>query len=852
MPEVTSIMPKLVIDEQEIEVPSGTKVIEAAEQLGIMIPRFCYHPALGSVGACRVCAVKFLKGDFKGIQMSCMIDAKDDMVVSTTDEEAVDFRQHIIEWLMLHHPHDCPACDEGGHCLLQDMTVAGGHGLRRYLGQKRTYRDQVLGPLIQHEMNRCIHCYRCSRFYQDFCGYDDLGVMQIANRTYFGRYRNGPLESPFSGNLIDICPTGVYTDKPSRYVGRRWDYEREPSLCIQCSLGCHVTVNARYREVVRQEAAFSDTVNGHFICDRGRYGYAYTNREDRPREVRVKSEAVSWETGLKHAAESIHKITRNAGSRAVACATSLRSNLETKALLRQISQYFGWSKPAYWTDPFTAAKVRAAVSRLEPDLCCSLRDIEKADLILVVNADPVNEAPMLALALRQAQRNGAHVVVLDPRPVALPVDFKHIPLCERHVLLGLALLIKGSVTPQTAQTLGQYGSEFYKNITNAPDAVDLNEVSQLVKESHQPVLVCGTQSMSEEVIHMVADYAVVLLEAERKVGLFYLFPGADAFGAVLTENEADSLESLLESIEGGRIQALILVESDPFHGCSHRSRVTETFKRLELLVVLDYLDSAAVRGADIVLPTATIYESGGIFINSEGRVQQSRAVHCGGEPIRLSGGGNHPPRLFRAAGTDRGPRPACQALSALCGVLSDWRPELDPDGLQQLLAKTHPALAHLPPPKLYPQEGLRVNAAEDARRRVCSAGLKHSMLSSEENDCLEIILTDWTFATEELCGHSPSLVKMEPAACLYMHPEDAECLAVKNQQSITISTDQGELEVIVDIRENMSPGVLVLPRHRRLCWQIFKPGRIFIAKDQIRAVSSKRQDKNGRAEEPQG
>ena len=163
-------MPKLVIDDREIEVPAGTKVIEAAERLGIMIPRFCYHPGLGSVGACRVCAVKFLEGPFKGVQMSCMIDAKDDMVVSTTDEEAVDFRQYVIEWLMLNHPHDCPVCDEGGHCLLQDMTVSGGHGIRRYLGMKRTYEDQYLGPLVQHEMNRCIHCYRCSRFYQEFSG----------------------------------------------------------------------------------------------------------------------------------------------------------------------------------------------------------------------------------------------------------------------------------------------------------------------------------------------------------------------------------------------------------------------------------------------------------------------------------------------------------------------------------------------------------------------------------------------------------------------------------------------------------------------------------------------------------
>jgi len=261
-------MPKLIIDGRKIEVAQGVKVIAAAEQAGIMIPRFCYHQALGSVGACRMCAVKFLEGPVHGLQMSCMVEARDGMVVSSTDDEAVDFRRFIIELLMRNHPHDCPVCDEGGHCLLQDETISGGHAIRRYLGKKRTFRDQYLGELVQHEMNRCIQCYRCKRFYQDFCGYRDFGVMGIADRTYFGRYSDGPLENPFSGNLIDICPTGVLTDKPARFKGRRWDFQRTPSLCINCSLGCSIVVSARYRELVRVEARYHEDINGHFICDR--------------------------------------------------------------------------------------------------------------------------------------------------------------------------------------------------------------------------------------------------------------------------------------------------------------------------------------------------------------------------------------------------------------------------------------------------------------------------------------------------------------------------------------------------------------------------------------------------------
>ncbi|MCK7515149.1 MAG: 2Fe-2S iron-sulfur cluster-binding protein [Desulfobacterales bacterium] len=220
-------MPKLTIDEREIEVAAGTKVIEAAARLGIMIPRFCYHPALGSVGACRVCAVKVLEGPVKGIQMSCMLDAADGMKVSTTDAEAVEFRRYVIEWLMMNHPHDCPVCDEGGHCLLQDMTVSGGHGIRRYPGQEAhlprpgpgapgAARDEPLHPLLPLRA-LLPGVLRLPR---------PRGARASATAPISAGWRAAVSKAPSAGNLSDICPTGVYTDKPSRFFGRRWDYQR--------------------------------------------------------------------------------------------------------------------------------------------------------------------------------------------------------------------------------------------------------------------------------------------------------------------------------------------------------------------------------------------------------------------------------------------------------------------------------------------------------------------------------------------------------------------------------------------------------------------------------------------------
>ncbi len=291
--------------------------------------------------------------------------------------------------------------------------------MRRYLGPKRTYQDQYLGAFVQHEMNRCIQCWRCRNFYQEFAGYRDFGAMQIANRMYFGRYEDGPLASPFSGNLIDLCPTGVLTDKPARFVGRRWDFERAPSLCIHCSLGCNTTGSARYRQMWRQEGRFNEMVNGYFICDRGRYGFAYESHPERPRRARIAGVEVAWAEAIQAAAARLSHLAATSGPGAVACLGSSRSSLESQAMLKRFCRTLGWTEPRYFTVPSQERKVRAAVSRLEAGLAVSLRELEAADFILVAGADPVNEAPMLALALRQAWRRGGQVVVLDPRPVAL-------------------------------------------------------------------------------------------------------------------------------------------------------------------------------------------------------------------------------------------------------------------------------------------------------------------------------------------------------------------------------------------------------------------------------------------------
>ncbi len=268
-------------------------MLDVALSLGFDLPFFCWHPILGSIGACRQCAVRLYWTDRQGnekseIAMACMTEAQEGTRMDIFDAEAIRFRAEMIELMMTSHPHDCPVCDEGGECHLQDMTVMTGHSYRRYRGRKRTFVNQDLGPFVTHELNRCITCYRCTRFYNDYAGGRDFGVFGLRNQVYFGRAESGTLESEFSGNLIEVCPTGVFDDKPfSRRYTRKWDLQSAPSVCPNCGLGCTTYPSSRYGELRRVLSRFNRDVNKMFLCDRGRFGFEFVNCAERVRTARI-------------------------------------------------------------------------------------------------------------------------------------------------------------------------------------------------------------------------------------------------------------------------------------------------------------------------------------------------------------------------------------------------------------------------------------------------------------------------------------------------------------------------------------------------------------------------------------
>ncbi len=859
-------MPKLIIDSREIEVPQGVNVLEAAERLGIMVPRFCYHPALGSVGACRMCAVTFLEGRVKGVEMSCMVAAEDGMVVSTTHPDAMDYRKYVIEWLMLDHPLDCPVCDEGGHCLLQDETVSGGHGIRRFLGLKRTYQDQDLGRFVQHEMNRCIQCWRCRRFYQEYAGYRDLGALQIARRTYFGRFTDGPLESPFAGNLIDICPTGVFTDKPSRFQGRRWNFERAPSLCLHCSLGCNTVGSAQYREMVRLEGRQNEAVNGYFICDRGRYGFSYANHPERPRRARRDGREVPWDEATLAAAAALARISRESGPGAVACVGGTRSSLETQAALKLFCRTQGWRAPQFFWDPAMERKVKAAVNRLDQRLAVSLRELEMADFMVLAGADPVNEAPMLALALRQAQRRGAKVVVLDPRPVFLPFDFEHLPVPPGQLDTALGALVKGALSSEAAAGLIEPARRFSDALPgdypgDPALAARLTALAEPLRQSQKPVVVCGTDIVRETTPSLAADLALLLKAAGKKAGLFYLLPGANAFGAALVSapghpdaaglssgqwpwgpavvgeptgpgEPALSPDAILDGIDQGHIKALVLVENDPFWTFYDEERLARALERLEFLLVLDYVPSASVNRAHVVLPTVPVFErTGSVFVNQEGRVQAALPVHGGGTPLALISPDVHPPRtwLDHVPGSD--PRTPAEIFRELTRALSGLADPAAVD-LWAWLGRQNPLFTPMGSLTEHP-EGLRLLPAARLEHDFAAPPAPPAALAPDQ---VELLLVDWTFGTEELASYSPLMQEVETAPVLLIHPDDAGRLGLGDGSRADVRLPKGSLAVTVKLAAGLAPGVAVLPRHRQLDWRKLAETPVFLSAKSIDQV----------------
>ncbi|MHB0870723.1 MAG: NADH-quinone oxidoreductase subunit NuoG [Chloroflexota bacterium] len=646
-------MPTIYVDNEPYEVEDGQNLLQACLTLGFDLPFFCWHPAMHSVGACRQCAVKQFRDekDTRGrIVMACMTPAADGTRISIDDPDAKAFRASAIEWLMLNHPHDCPVCDEGSECHLQDMTVMTGHVYRRSRFKKRTYRNQYLGPFVNHELNRCIQCYRCVRYYRDYAGGRDLNVFAAHDSVYFGRYEDGVLENEFAGNLVEVCPTGVFTDRTfSSHYSRKWDLQTAPSICLHCSVGCNTIPGERYDQLRRIRTRYNDEVNWNFLCDRGRFGYEFVNSERRIRQPLIPTidqpvtpasaapaptrEAISVEVALQHVAALM------SGARGVIGIGSPRASLEANFALRTLvgpdNFYLGMSEKE---SPLVSTLL--GILRRSPAPSASLKQVRESDAVLVLGEDVTNTAPMMALALRQSARQqplrkvagmgiplwndaaAREVIGQETGPLFLatvsstrledaatssyygaPADLARLGFAVAEAVSGETRLGEGSASqglPDEARDLA-------------------GTIARALMEAEQPLIVSGTSLGSEEILQAAANVAWALQRAGRPARLSLVVPECNTVGLGLMGEMRPG--EAFRAVREGRADTAIVLENDLYRR-AEAAEVDAFFAAARHVVVLDHLATPTAEKAEVALPAATFAESDGTLVNQEGRAQR--------------------------------------------------------------------------------------------------------------------------------------------------------------------------------------------------------------------------------------
>jgi NADH-quinone oxidoreductase subunit G len=579
-------MPEITINGDVVEVEEGELLFEVIKDQGIEVPHFCYHPELSLAGACRMCMVE-IDGT---IDISCTRRVEDGMEVVTDNEEVADERRSILEFLLLNHPLDCPVCDKGGECPLQDYTMGYGPAESRFHGNKRTFPKFDLGELLTQRQNRCILCYRCTRFYQEEGGREDFRVIERGNDAFVGKQPGGQLESELSGNMIDICPTGTIVSQPYLHKSRPWEQEPVESIAGMDPLQTPITADVRGDEITRIRPQEDPDFPKPWIDDRVRFVHEY-NHEDN----RVELPADETFFG-RH--DDVRETLEDYDSDEVAGFISPDRTTEEQHLFKK---YFNENLESDQVAPVPGVGQTA----VDP---ARLEDLLEADFVLVAGTNFREEYPMLTPFLRTASRNGAFLAYLSYWGEKLTIDPDvYMQDGPEELLERLDRLRDG----------------------NAEDRTDEALLEQLSEAEKTVVVTCEGRTLGHELTDRV-------LEWNEACDYLRLSPGGNSKTSELLFGENDDARELLERARDGEIKALFTYGLNLLRDFPDRTLVREALDELDYLAVADYLNNSVTEQADEVLPLTTQFEEPGLLINAEGRIRQRPAVTDHDERI-LSG-----------------------------------------------------------------------------------------------------------------------------------------------------------------------------------------------------------------------
>ena len=625
---------KLKVNDREIQVPQGTLVIEATRRLGTEVPSFCYYPGLSLQAACRMCLVEVEKAP--KLQTACTLVATDGMVVRTNTDEVRQARKYMLEFLLTNHPLDCPVCDKGGECELQDMVFRYGADSSRFVEEKIHRPEEKWSELVYYDAPRCILCFRCVRVCDEGMDVKALGVgMRGANSVIIPN-RGDHLECEECGMCIDICPVGALTSGTYRYKTRPWEMQYVPTVCAHCSNGCKTTLSVRNHEILRANNRDLSGINKDFLCVKGRFGFDFTNHPERIRQPLVRKGdkllPVSWEEAVQTAATKLKAAYEGGGKEAIGFIGSNRTSNEENYLLQRLARAtFGTNnidhhRTADYAGLVTALGERAADSLL------TMEQLYQSKAVLVIGNDPSNQNPLVAWQIRSGIRHfGSKLFLINSNEIKLKrkaKQFVKIAPGQEHTILKWLAHEEGQLAPELVEQLVQLKAAleaesdvavvFGAELSGAAIATLAAFGSKLPGKTHYLALGDYSNSRGAADMGLLPDrfpgYAQVD-DAKAREAFEQLW------GCVLSSKPGMTAPEMVEAAQSGILKALYVVGANPF---AHFGKPGAGRGKLALLIVQEMFLTETAKAADIVLPAASAYEKDGTVTNTSGEIQLLR------------------------------------------------------------------------------------------------------------------------------------------------------------------------------------------------------------------------------------
>lgn len=604
-------MINIEIDGKQLQTENGATIIEAAHSAGITIPHFCYHKKLSIAANCRMCLVQVEKAP-KPLP-ACATPVAEGMKVYTHSEQAVKAQKGVMEFLLINHPLDCPICDQGGECTLQDMSIGYGGGHSRYHEEKRMVLSKDIGPLVSaEEMSRCINCTRCVRFGQEIGGQMELGQAFRGEHAEIMSFVSGAVESELSGNMIDLCPVGALTSKPFRYKARSWELSRRRSVSAHDSLGSSLAVQTKNNRVLRVLPIENDDINECWLSDKDRFAYEGLNTVDRLTKPMIKQDGkwleVEWQVALEYAANGLRQISNGAGAEQVGALATANSTLEELYLLQKLVRGIGSQNVDFrlrQSDFSTDGKQQGA-----PWLGMSIADVSRTDRFLIVGSFLRKDHPLLAARVRQAVKKGAQVNIIHSADDDLLMKVANKAIVAPGSMVEILTQVSKALTAekQGQSASGEAGAIAKSLASGQRVAVFLGNFAQQHPQAAQ------LQALAQQIAALSNGKFGFLGEAANSVGgyLAQATPGTKGLNAA----------SMLASPR----KAYILLNVEPELDCADPQQAIGAIKSADTVIVLSAYKHRATEYADVMLPIAPFTETSGTFVSSEGRVQSFKGA----------------------------------------------------------------------------------------------------------------------------------------------------------------------------------------------------------------------------------